>query len=192
MVPATAIQTLTGHFDFINLDSNRISIVEIASVLSKICRFNGHITKFYSVGAHCLLIEDMMRRDGLSKRLRLLGLLHDSHEAYVQDMSRPLKKFLKQNYNFDLNEYCNKIDGIIYSELGIDQPNDEEHNIIKFYDDKALFIEKDHLFSLDLDWGWTIPYHFNDFDSKFLNDIEGKRVITEFIEKYKELTNARN
>lgn len=49
------ITTYTGkHFDITNMDPETISIEDMAHALSLICRGNGHVKTFYSVGQHCL------------------------------------------------------------------------------------------------------------------------------------------
>ena len=65
-----------------------IDIRDIAHALSNLCRFNGHVKKFYSVAEHCCHVSDLFD----SKYLRLVGLLHDASEAYLCDMPRPIKR----------------------------------------------------------------------------------------------------
>ena len=52
------ITTYTGnHFDPINPDPELINIVDIAHALPMICRGNGKVSTFWSVGEHCILCE---------------------------------------------------------------------------------------------------------------------------------------
>ena len=49
------ITTYTGrHFDITNMNPDAICIEDMAHALSLICRGNGHVKTFYSVGQHCL------------------------------------------------------------------------------------------------------------------------------------------
>lgn len=51
------ITTYSGKFfDITHPDPASICIEDIAHALSLICRGNGHVTTFYSVGQHCLHI----------------------------------------------------------------------------------------------------------------------------------------
>jgi hypothetical protein len=63
-----------------------IDIVDIAHALSNLCRFTGHTLSFYSVAEHCV----RMSKVG-PQYLALPLLLHDASEAYLSDLSRPVK-----------------------------------------------------------------------------------------------------
>ena len=50
------ITTYTGrHFDPLHPEEALICIEDIAHALSLICRGNGHVKSFFSVGQHCIL-----------------------------------------------------------------------------------------------------------------------------------------
>jgi 5'-deoxynucleotidase YfbR-like HD superfamily hydrolase len=93
------IITRTGQqFDFDAFTSDDIRIEDVAAALSKLCRFTGHTTKFYSVAEHSLLVAQLVGLNGGSIRDQLWGLLHDAPEAYVGDMSTPLKAYLQTEF----------------------------------------------------------------------------------------------
>ncbi len=85
------IITASGEFvDIFSPQSEQINIEDIAHALSNICRFGGHTRHFYSVAEHsvrCSLI--------VAKKHRLAALLHDASEAYLLDIPRPVKTYLK-------------------------------------------------------------------------------------------------
>lgn len=87
------ITTYTGHHMAPmepKLDDFRIE--DIAHALSLICRGNGHVKTFWSVGEHCIACAREAEARGLTKRVVLACLLHDAGECYLSDMPRPFKR----------------------------------------------------------------------------------------------------
>lgn len=66
-----------------------IDIEDIALALSNICRFSGHCHKFYSVAEHSVHCSNVV-----APEFAFAALMHDTTEAYVGDMIRPIKKFI--------------------------------------------------------------------------------------------------
>ena len=87
------ITTYTGkHFEPTNPNPETIRIEDIAHALSLICRGNGHVKTFWSVGQHCINCAKEAWARGLSNRMALACLLHDASECYMSDIPRPFKK----------------------------------------------------------------------------------------------------
>jgi hypothetical protein len=86
------IETVSGKNFYI--DSSPFDIHDIASALSKLCRFNGHTKKFYSVAQHSILVADIMENLKLGDPFE--GLLHDATEAYLADIPSPWKVLLPE------------------------------------------------------------------------------------------------
>lgn len=83
------IQTYTGRqFYPTNPDPNQICIEDIAHALSNICRFSGHCKAFYSVAEHSYVLSSYIT----DPKLALAGLLHDAAEAYMGDITTPVKR----------------------------------------------------------------------------------------------------
>lgn len=68
-----------------------IDIEDIAHALSMICRFGGHTRRHYSVAEHSWRVSIALRQEGASRLEQLEGLMHDAAEAYVGDVTWPLK-----------------------------------------------------------------------------------------------------
>lgn len=84
------IQTLSGKkFDYVNATVDDIEIEDIATALSHICRFAGHLPEFYSVAQHSVLCSQLVEPE-----FAFEALMHDAAEAYCQDIPAPLKALL--------------------------------------------------------------------------------------------------
>ena len=92
----TWIVTADGHecsLEFpVHADYN---IGRIAHSLAQINRFNGHAARPYSVAEHSLLVLDIAERHlRLDVHGQMAALMHDAHEAFVGDVSTPMKDLL--------------------------------------------------------------------------------------------------
>lgn len=89
------ITTVTGkHFDPVSPKDELIDVFDIAHSLSLLCRANGHFRSFYSVAQHSLACAYEAEARGLVPETVLGCLLHDASEAYLSDVTRPVKKEL--------------------------------------------------------------------------------------------------
>lgn len=88
-----AIVTVTGdEFDIADPKPEQVDIAVIAHALSMQCRYNGHVPTFYSVAEHCVRVAQWLEDNGAEPWVCLTGLNHDSPEAFVGDMVRPMKR----------------------------------------------------------------------------------------------------
>lgn len=81
-------------FDPLEPNPELIDITDIAHALSMLCRANGHFRSFYSVGMHCINCAREAAARGYSRFVQLACLLHDASEAYLSDVTRPVKQEL--------------------------------------------------------------------------------------------------
>ncbi|WP_236217071.1 phosphohydrolase [Pseudomonas rhodesiae] len=79
------------QFDLLRPTAAMIKPVDIAHALSRLCRFNGHTRAHYSVAQHSLIVASLVPTEH-----QLVALLHDAPEAYIGDMTRPLKTVMPE------------------------------------------------------------------------------------------------
>lgn len=75
-------------------DISEINITDIATALSRQCRFTGHLlpgVEIYSVAEHCVLVSYIVEKMGGDAEEVFHALMHDSAEAYLSDIAAPFK-----------------------------------------------------------------------------------------------------
>lgn len=118
------ILTHSGHyFNFLQPDPATIQIEDIAQGLSKVCRFAGQSRAFYSVAQHSVLVSFLVEDLG-DPDAALAGLLHDAAEAYIGDVTRPLKQLLP-----DYRRIEKRIEASVFARFGLpaDLPASVKH-----------------------------------------------------------------
>jgi len=129
------MQTYSGR-RFYPLDPrpDEIDPADIAHALSLLCRYGGHVDRFYSVAEHCVLMSEWVEPANA-----LAALLHDATEAYVCDVPRPLKRQLP-----GYREIEHRVWIAISARFGItlDVPDQ-----VKEADDRILLTERDEMMS---------------------------------------------
>ena len=129
------INTSSGKIiDLKNPTTDMIDIKDIANGLSKICRFGGQVTHYYSVAQHSVLVCYMMKEGEGDYALE--ALLHDASETYLGDVIKPLKVILGNNYKWLENRFEN----VIAKKYDLLQSPDVEKLVHK-YDMIALELE---------------------------------------------------
>jgi len=118
-----------------------IRIEDVAGGLSKVCRFGAQALEYYSVAQHALLVRKLVVEGGCPE-LELAALHHDSHEAYLCDIPKPLKrKMSKATDAYD--QTCDALDLAISEAFGFERPEQgsPEQRAIKGADTQALLME---------------------------------------------------
>ena len=162
------ITTYTGkHFEPMNPDPEYIRIEDIAHALSLLCRGNGHVKTFWSVGQHCICCAREAWARGLSNRMALACLLHDACECYMSDIPRPFKK--------DIPEYQKREDALlemIYTKFLGAPLNEEEQRTLKEIDDAMLWYDLKYLLD-EVQFGEIPETHIDlDYTVRPFQDVE--------------------
>lgn len=91
-----AIEVYSGGFvDLLNPDPATLKLEDIARGLGFTCRYGGHVSRFYSVAEHAVLVHDLLRERGASAGICKAALFHDAAEALLGDVVAPLKWALR-------------------------------------------------------------------------------------------------
>lgn len=143
------MQTWTGgRFYPLEPRKSDVDIMDIAFALGNIARYNGHC-KFYSVAEHSVLVSRIVPPEHAFQ-----GLMHDAHEAYIGDITRPMQLCLK-----DLGADA----GLEYIERNVCQAIADQFRIapaipewVKRADVAMLALEKKRLWPRSD--AWILPY----------------------------------
>lgn len=131
------ITTYTGKsFDPVNPDVSKLDINDIAHALSLICRANGHSRYFYSVAQHSIACAKEAAARGYGKEMVAFCLLHDASEAYLSDITRPVKKLLGKYLEAE-----KKLQDVIYERFVGKVPDETERETVTYIDDLLFSLE---------------------------------------------------
>ena len=188
------ILTSSGEvFSFDHINPKSIEIGDIAHSLSQLCRYTGHTPTFYSVAQHSLLVSEKMPGGPPEK---LVGLLHDAAEAYVNDLASPLKTWLESQGNLEYGRLHRTILATIYDKFGITNiPSD-----VSLYDRAAGLFEAGGFLGYSVEalqqfgfptelWGLWQPWDPEGFAGTSC-DREFGEVETEFLRRFEALMHA--
>lgn len=172
------IKTYTGRkFEFGRITPDDIDIVDIAHSLSHLCRFNGHSRYFYSVAEHSIEVSHRVPPE-----LALVGLLHDAHEAYMGDITRPLKKKLSAYFSV----LQQNIDLVIAARFGFDFM-DFHSPAIREVDNRMLATEGDLMMGGREGWD-PLPEPYIGYEPYYLMPRTAKNA---FRARFAELTSGK-
>lgn len=134
------IQTLSGRqFDLLNPTREQVYLPDIIRALSQINRFTGHTRFPYSVALHSVYMARALYRDTGDRKLAYEGLMHDATEAYVGDVSKPLKGLLP-----DYRRVEKRVERLICEVFKLPFP--ACRGLVKEYDKRIQLTERNALF----------------------------------------------
>lgn len=168
------ISTYSGALFYVNeCNVQDIPIADIANALALNCRFNGHITRHYSVAEHSVLVSKLVEPENA-----LYGLLHDYAEAFISDIPRPFKGTITGHIEFEREVMSNVCE--LYG-LPLDVPED-----VAYIDTHICAVEATVLAKVVPDW----VKHYNlsiclPHEVKGLDHIPARNL---FMNRFNELT----
>ena len=122
-----------------------IDIRDIAHALSLVSRANGHLKYFFSVAQHSINCYKEAKARNYSKKVQLACLLHDGSEAYLSDITRPVKGNLPE---YKIIE--KKLQDKIYDKFLGEELTEDEKKFIDSVDDCMLHVEFKELMGINL------------------------------------------
>lgn len=147
-MPNGLIATHSGKLvNPLDLKPEDVDIHDIAHALSNICRYGGHVRKFYSVAQHSIIMLDLLKGVSARPDEQLLGLLHDAEEAYLMDFPNPIKQLKTFG---EYREFCERASKAIYNAFEIPWPVSIDR--IKRFDQELVTLEARQLMQVAPEW----------------------------------------
>lgn len=174
------IGLLSGaQFNYNKPEESDVTLDDLASALSNICRFSGHLPTFYSVAQHLVNTSRIV-----SVEFAFDALMHDTAEAFTNDLPTPLKWTLPI-----FKELETKIETAMSKKFSFNYPYPKE---VKQADTEMLILEKLYVKLDDRVWpmyeGIEVDHLIDKVDLKGWQPQRAKR---EFLERYHELKNDK-
>jgi hypothetical protein len=127
-------------------DPGKIHVEDVAHALAMTCRYAGHCRNFYSVAEHSLKVEIIGQVSCVIKKQLLAFLLHDAAEAYLGDVTSPLKSLLPR-----YRELEKRWEAAVRERFGLPD-NESLWKLVRLADARALVAEQ-----YVLNWDPSIP-----------------------------------
>lgn len=112
-----------------------VRMADILDGISKICRYNGQVSEFYSVAEHSVLVSRIAELLGDTEAI-VPALFHDAHEAYSGDIPTPHKRMLPALVAFEKG-----YEDRVREALGLPEPGDPVWSRVARYDAMILHRE---------------------------------------------------
>ena len=154
-----------------------VDIADIAHALSLMCRANGHFPYFYSVGQHSLNCMYEAAARGYSGRVQLGCLLHDASEAYLADITRPVKAVLEKYLEIE-----ERLQSIIFDKW-ISPPLEQEELKLVFEVDNSMLYQEFLVLM-----GEKISKEYPITSTPKLDFVQFEHIKADFIKAFKNLT----
>lgn len=163
-----------SYFDMLDPEGSEFSIADVAKGLSNVCRFAGQCDRFYSVAQHSVFVSGIVPEEHA-----FAGLMHDAAEAFIGDVTKPLKDLLPEYRALE-----KRIEAVVMQRFGLQLPL---HPSIKEADTVMLATEQQQLMKNRDDWNYTRGRTPADI---WINPLPPERAFSMFMDRYHELRPA--
>lgn len=165
-----------NYFDFANPENSVFTIEDIAYGLSNICRFVGQCKRFYSVAQHSVCVSRIVPPEHA-----YAGLMHDAAEAFIGDVSRPLKDILPEYRVIE-----SRVERAVFSHFDVPFPLPRE---VKDADAIMLATEQAHIMRCGDNWSVLNGVEPVDIE---LPECGPRRARVEFLDQFYRLRPQKN
>lgn len=174
------IALLSGAvFNYNKPEESEVTIDDIASALSNVCRYAGHLPRFYSVAQHLVNTSRIVE-----PQFAFTALMHDTAEAFTNDLPTPLKWALPVFKELEV-----KIEAAMGKRFGFEFPYPDA---VKLADTQMLLLEKNYVKEDKNEWEYYRDVKFEHLrDIVDLDSWQPRRAKREFLERYEELRNDK-
>jgi hypothetical protein len=140
---------------YLNPDPSALNLGDVCRHLGNLCRFTGAVSQFYSVAQHSVMVGQIVQQSlheaGWEKNEKywnqiLAALMHDAAEAYVNDISSPLKAVIRGKYKWIEAGIRNAL----FSRYGV--PREAYNDLVIKADRLACDIERFYFMPQHPDW----------------------------------------
>lgn len=163
------------EFDILDPQGSHFNIEDIAHGLSLLCRYVGQCREFYSIAEHSVHVSETCEDHALA------ALLHDAAEAFIGDVSGPLKALLPEYKRIEKT-----IETAIFAKFGIPYPLPKA---VKAADLSVLAAEQDQIMPPGTsNWMAVSGVRPAHIDIKCLSPSDAKAA---FLKRFEELCSMR-
>lgn len=168
-----------GQFNYNNPEESDVTIEDIGGALANICRFSGHLPRFYSVAQHLVNTSYIVPPEHAFD-----ALMHDTAEAFTNDLPTPLK------WAFPIfKELEVKIESAMGEKFGFNYPYPDA---VKKADTEMLLLEKVYVKLDNSEWPLYNDIEFeHQLDKVDLTSWRPGIAKKKFLTRFEELSNVR-
>lgn len=175
------IELLSGaYMNYHKPEESKATIEDLGHALSNVCRFSGHLPRFYSVAQHLVNTAAVLKEMGCGPSLMYAGLMHDTAEAFTNDLPTPLKAAFPPFKELEV-----KIETAMAERFSFMYPLPPQ---VKLADAIMLGLEKEFVKKCDANWACLEGVDYLPYKGVVdLSRMTPDRAYTRFMEAYEDL-----
>jgi hypothetical protein len=134
------METHSGRFFTpAHLKAGGVDFDDMVYALARLPRFGGHSP--YPVALHCVGVARTLKLWEHPPVVQLHGLMHDAHEAYVQDIARPFFDGMPEAFRTAYKLAEERAARAVYQAFELPLPTEVEERFVKVADIACMIVE---------------------------------------------------